>query len=564
MKLRSNFPRGSTLWALRQAQWRALGISEEDMEKPKIAIINASSELSSCYSHLDRVAAAVKQAVREAGGLPFEVKTTAPSDFIHCAGSAGSYILPSRDLMVNDIEVSVEGPQLDGMVCLASCDKTAPAQLMAAARLNLPTILVIGGYQACGALRGEPVDIEDVFEGVGKVGAGEISLDELDCMSRLAIAGPGACAGMGTANSMHIMSEALGMTLPASAPVAAESEQMYARARDAGRRIVEMIREDLRPRAILTPQAFRNAIAVALSLSTSINVLRHLQAVAEEGGIAVNVYDVVAELDGAVPVLCAVKPNGGDRIEDLDSAGGTLAVMKRLEPLLDGSVLGVDGRTLSARLADFHPIENGKLGTLSEPVAKGPSLMLLKGSLAPDGSIMKLGTSAAPEMRFQGPARVFQSQEAAFQALESGLIEEGEVVVLRGLGAKGGPGVASASWFAAALAGSPLAGKTALVTDGQLSGLNRGLVVGQVMPEAAMGGPLALVRDGDAVLIDLPARRIDLLIEPKEFHARLEVSGSPAYALRQGWLGLYQSLVTPLSRGGVLRGEQDKKEVQEP
>lgn len=557
MNLRSNFPRGSTLWALRQAQWRALGIPESDMDKPKIAIVNASSELSSCFSHLDRVAAAVKQAVRDAGGLPFEVKTTAPSDFIHCAGSAGSYILPSRDLMVNDIEVSVEGPQLDGMICLASCDKTAPAQLMAAARLDIPTILVIGGYQACGVFKGAPVDIEDVFEGVGKVGSGEISLDDLDCMSRVAVAGPGVCAGMGTANSMHIMSEALGMTMPGSAPIAAESEAMYELARAAGRRIVELVEGEVRPRSILTPAAFRNAVTVALSLSTSINVLRHLQAVAEEGGIPVNVYDIVGELDGRVPVLCAIKPNGAGKIEELDEAGGTLAVMKRLAPLLDMSAVGVDGLTLGARLDATLMPEAGFIGSLQAPAAKGPSLVVLKGSLAPDGAIMKLGTTTAPELRFEGPARVYATQADAFRDLENGTIGAGDVVVLCGLGVKGGPGVASASWFAAALAGSALAGRTALITDGQLSGLNRGLVVGQVMPEAAMGGPLAIVRNGDLIRIDLPARRVDLLLPNVEFEARLASLGEPTYVRRQGWLGLYQRLVTPLSRGGVLRNEAE-------
>lgn len=557
MILRSNFPRGSTLWALRQAQWRALGISEADMDKPKIAIVNASSELSSCFSHLDKVAAAVKQAVREAGGLPFEVKTTAPSDFIHCAGSAGSYILPSRDLMVNDIEVSVEGPQLDGMICLASCDKTAPAQLMAAARLDLPTILVIGGYQACGVFKGEQVDIEDVFEGVGKVGSGEISLDDLDCMSRVAVAGPGVCAGMGTANSMHIMSEALGMTMPGSAPIAAESEAMYDLARAAGRRIVELVVADVRPRSILSPAAFRNAVTVALSLSTSINVLRHLQAVAEEGGIPVNVYDIVSELDGRVPVLCAIKPNGAGKIEQLDDAGGTLAIMKRLAPLLDMSAPGVDGLTLGERLEATRLPAGGFIGTLDVPAARGPSLVVLRGSLAPDGAIMKLGTTTAPELCFEGPARVYATQADAFADLENGTIGAGDVVVLSGLGVKGGPGVASASWFAAALAGSSLAGRTALITDGQLSGLNRGLVVGQVMPEAAMGGPLAIVRNGDLIRIDLPARRVDLLLAEGEFNERLSGLGEPTYVRRQGWLGLYQRLVTPLSRGGVLRNEAE-------
>ncbi|MFV0243447.1 MAG: dihydroxy-acid dehydratase [Qingshengfaniella sp.] len=551
MKLRSNFEKGSTLWALRLAQWTALGIAEADMDKPKIAVINASSELSSCYSHLDGVTATVKQAIRAAGGLPFEVKTTAPSDFIHCAGAAGGYILSSRDLMVNDIEVAVEGPQLDGMVCLASCDKTAPAQLMAAARLDIPTILVIGGYQARGVYKGAPVDIEDVFESVGKLGAG-LDPEALGCMARGAIRSPGVCAGMGTANSMHLMAEALGMTIPGSAPVAANSERMFANAAAAGQRIVAMIAEDLRPSRIMTPEAFRNAATLALSLSCSINVMRHLQGVIEEARLDLDIYRVFAGLDGVVPVLAAIKPNGPDHIDDLDAAGGARAVLGRLRSLLDPAAVNCLGETLDEMLAD-GPEAGPGIATLDRPIAPGPSLSILRGTLAPAGAIMKLGASTSPDLVHEGPARVFEAQSAALEALGAGRIQPGDVVVLRGLGARGGPGVASASWFAAALAGSALAGKTALITDGQLSGLNRGIVVGQVMPEAATGGPIAAVRDGDRIRIDVAGRRLDLLIDADEMQARLE-DMDPRLAAHEGWLGQYQRLVQSLDRGGVLIG----------
>lgn len=550
--LRSNFPKGSTLWALRQAQWMALGLTPADLEKPKIAVINTSSELSSCYAHLDEVAAVVKQAIRAAGGLAFEVKTTAPSDFIHCAGSNGSYILPSRDLVVNDIEVAVEGPQLDGMVCLSSCDKTAPAHLMAAARLNVPSLLVIGGYQACGVWRGEPLDIEDVFEGVGRKGEDDFSVDDLDAMSRVAVQGPGVCVGMGTANSMHIVAEALGMTLPGSAPVAARSERMRDLARQAGEQIVRLVSLDLRPRQILTAEAFHNAVATALAVCGSINVMRHLQAVAEEAELAVDVYELFSRLGQQVPVLCAVKPNGIGRIEDLEGAGGALAVMKRLAPLLRLDARTVSGDSLADRLAGAPEPTDGFLGSLTEPVAKGPSLGILRGSLAPEGSIMKFGAAGPATSVFEGPARVFESQNDALDALSRKELVSGEVVVIRGLGVRGGPGVASASWFAAALAGSPLAGRVALVTDGQLSGLNHGLLVGQVMPEAAAGGPLALVENGDPIRIDTTRRTLDLMISADEI-ARRRARGEPAApSRRRGWLGLYQHLVQPLSRGGVL------------
>lgn len=551
-KYRSNFEPGTTRWALRKAQWRALGISDDDMEKPKIAVINTSSELSICFSHLDEVAAIVKQSIRDAGGLPFEIKTTAPSDFITGAGRSGRYLMPSRDLLVNDIEVSVEGALLDGMVCLSSCDKTAPAHLMAAARLNIPTILVIGGYQGCGQHDGKPVDIEDVFESVGELASKKISIKDITAMCDVAVQGPGVCAGMGTANTMHIMSEAIGMTVPGSAPVAARSEKMKEYAKAAGRRIVAMVDEDLRPRQVMTSAAFRNAITVGLAVSGSINMLRHLQGVAAEGEVDVDVYKLVEELDHKVPLLCAIKPNGAGRIEELDAAGGARAVMKRLEPILNTDVVTVTGKTLKENLKDVRILNDAVIATMDKPVSAGPSVVILHGSLAPEGAIMKLGIGDKAS-RFHGKCRVFETQEDALSALSRGEIQGGEVVVLRGLGARGGPGVASASWFVAAVNGSHLGKEIAVITDGQLSGLNRGFTIGQVMPEAADGGPIALLRDGDEVVIDVSARKVDIELPLAELDARRAALAPFVPSERQGWLQIYQHLVQPLSKGGTLK-----------
>ncbi|WP_424627829.1 dihydroxy-acid dehydratase [Bradyrhizobium sp. SYSU BS000235] len=547
---RSNFEPGTTRWAIRRAQWRALGLTDEDMTKPKIAVINSSSEISICFSHLDEVAEIVKQGIREAGGLPFEIKTTAPSDFITGAGRGGRYLMPSRDLLVNDIEVAVEGAVLDGMVCLSSCDKTAPAHLMAAARLNVPSILVIGGYQACGRLHNKPVDIEDVFESVGELATGHITTKEIEEMCEIAVLSPGVCAGMGTANTMHIMAEALGMTLPGSAPVAASGLRMRDFAREAGKRIVSLVNEDLRPRDIMTPAAFSNAMAVGLAVSGSINMLRHLQAVASEGGIEANVYELIHELGRKVPLLCAIKPNGSGRIEELEAAGGARAVMKQLEPVLDRGVMTVSGRTVGDNLSNIT-VEGGVLGSLEQPVSPGPSVVILRGSLAPQGSIMKLGTGKAAS--FRGQCRVFESQEAAMESLARGEIKGGEVIVLRGLGARGGPGVASASWFVAAVNGARLGEEIAVITDGQLSGLNRGFTIGQVMPEAADGGPIALVRNGDSVSIDVEARSIELEVPQAELDERRAALPPFVNSEKTGWLGLYQDRVQPLTQGGTLK-----------
>lgn len=549
-KYRSNFEPGTTRWAVRRAQWRALGLSEEDMQKPKIAIINSSSDMSICFSHLDTVVELVKQGVREAGGIAFEVRTTAPSDFITGAGKGGRYLMPARDLIVNDIEVGVEGAVLDGMVCLSSCDKTAPAHLMAAARLDLPTILVLGGYQACGQLHGRPVDIEDVFESVGELSTNKITIKDISDMSDVAVRSPGVCAGMGTANTMHIMAEALGMTLPGAAPVAAQSAKMRDFAIASGRRVVQLVNDDLRPRRILTPGAFRNAAAVGLAVSGSINLLRHLQAVASEGEIAANIYDLIEELGRRVPLLCAIKPNGEGRIENLERAGGARAVMKVLEPYLDGAAMTVSGKTVQENLQGVR-VDDPVVASLDKPVSAGPSIVILKGSLAPEGSISKLGTGKPG--RFHGPARVFDSQEAALGALAKNEIKGGEVVVLRGLGARGGPGVASASWFVAAVNGAHVEGEIAVVTDGQLSGLNRGFTVGQVLPEAADHGPIGLVDDGDIVSIDIDARRIDLEVDAEELERRRKTALSFLNVEARGWLALYQDRVRSLSEGGTLK-----------
>jgi dihydroxy-acid dehydratase len=548
---RSNFEPGTTRWAIRRAQWHALGITDADMIKPKIAVINTSSELSICFSHLDDVARVVKQAIREAGGLPFEIGTTAPSDFITGAGRSGRYLMPSRDLIVNDIEASVEGAMLDGMVCLSSCDKTAPAHLMAAARLNIPTILVIGGYQGCGRINGEKVDIEDVFESAGELAMGHKTIDQVERMCDVAIQGAGVCAGMGTANTMHIIAESIGMTLPGSAPVAAGSPKMLELAAQAGRRIVAMVDADLRPRDIMTFAAFRNAVTVGLAVSGSINMLRHLQGVAAEGEVNVNVYQLVRDLDGTVPLLCAIKPNGSGRIEDLDAAGGSAAVMNQLGALLDTSVLTVTGQSLADNLLPHRVRLPGVIQSIDEPAAKGPSVVILTGSLAPEGSIMKLGLGDKAE-RFSGPCRVFESQEAALDALDAGQIKGGEVVVLRGLGARGGPGVASASWFVAAVNGAQLGAEIAVITDGQLSGLNRGFTIGQVMPEAADGGPIAFVREGDVVTINVARRSVDLDVSSGEMEERKATGLPTRVPAPRGWLRIYQHLVHPLSEGGSL------------
>lgn len=553
-KLRSNFPRGSYLWSVRNAQWRALGIAEGDCEKPKIAIVNSSSELASCYSHLDKVAAEIKLAIRAAGAIPFEIRTAAPSDFITGAGARGAYMLGARDLVTNDIEVAVEGAQLDGMVCLTSCDKTVPGQLMAAARLNIPTILVPCGYQASGHYKGHHCDIEEVFVGAMHVVAGAMDVETIVGMSREAIRSPGVCSGMGTANSMHIVCEALGMALPGSAPVAAMSSKMMDDVRAAGQRIVQMVWDDLKPRDILTTGAFANAVRAVLSVGGSVNCIKHLQAVATEAQCDANVYVMFEDFGAVVPVIAAIRPIGDQPIEDFEAAGGARAVLKQLQPLLDSSVLTVTGRTMGEELAGFEVPDPQTIRPMDHPFATRPAIVVLRGSLCPDTGIVKTGIAQRKLRHITGQALCFDTSDAAIASIKAGLIKAGQVVVMRGAGPRGGPAMGGgASRVVFALDGAGLGDKVALLTDGHLSGLVcKGLVVAEISPEAFDGGPLALVRDGDSITVDLDARVCNLDICASEMTARRSTWVQPKPLFDHGWLQIYRHNVGPLNQGAVL------------
>jgi dihydroxy-acid dehydratase len=559
--LRSNYEPGTSRWATRRAQWLALGLSDEDMVKPKIAIVNTSSQLAICFSHLDEIARRARRAIELAGGVGFEVRTAAPSDFITSAGHRGGYILSARDLITNDIEVQVEGALLDGMICLASCDKTAPGQLMAAARLNIPTIIVACGYQPSGTYRGRHCDIEDVFLAAGHVANGRLSVDELTEMSENAVLGPGVCAGIGTANTMHLACEALGMALPGSTPVRANSEPMWRTVEAAGARIIEMVGEDLKPRDVMTPGAFRNAVTTILSVSGSINSVKHLQAVAAEAECDVDVYGLFEHLADHVPLLTAIRPNGETPIEEFEDAGGTRAVMKQLADgsgpaggLLDTGVVTVTGKTLAQNLADVAVADSQTIRPPERALGRRPTIVLIRGSLAPAGGIVKLAVADDRRLDFAGPAVVYESPIQALEAVRAGEVKGGEVVVLRGQGVTGSPGMGMASQLVFALDGAGLTGEVAVVTDGQLSGLvNKGIVVGEVSPEAAAGGPLALVKNGDIIRIDVPGRTADLDVPADELDRRRAALDANPPTAEVGWLSVYQRLVRPLPEGAVLR-----------
>lgn len=550
-KLRSQFEPGTTRWAVRRAQWLAMGLKEEDFDKPKIAIVNSSSKLSVCFSHLDGLARVVEDSIRAAGGVPLEIRTATPSDFVTSAGKQGRYLMPTRDLMVNDIEVQVEGAELDGMVLLSSCDKTTPAHLMAAGRLNVPSLIVACGYQLGDQCGDRHNDIEEVYKSVGALKAKKITLQQLTDMTSTAITGPGVCAGLATANSMHCMAEALGMALPGNAPIRAGSQALNEYAQRAGRMIMELVEKDLRPRQIMTAAAFRNAVRTAVAIGTSVNVPRHLIATAIESEVDV---DIIKEFEAAVsvPQVTQVRPNGPDRIETFAEAGGVSGAMKQIASLLDLNVLTVSGNTLKDNLEARPAPDEAVIKPLAAPFRQEPGLLIIRGNLAPDGAVVKLSAVPAHVRRFSAPAVVFEDEAVAIAGLANGKVHSGQVVVLRMLGPKGGPGTVFAASFMAALVGAGLGDGVAVVTDGELSGLNSGITIGQVMPEAAEGGALAAVHDGDTISIDLNAYTMTLEIPDSELASRLAALPPRPATTEKGWLAQYQQLVQPLSKGAVL------------
>ena len=530
------------------------GLTDEDLEKPKIAVVNSSSDLAICYSHLDGIASRMKSAIRAAGAIAFEVRTTAPADFITSWGHRGGYVLSARDLIVNDIEAQVEGALLDGMVCLASCDKTPPGHLMAAGRLNIPTLVFCCGYQPSGHHNGNICDIEDVFATAGGLPFGKVSIDEIKAMGDVAIKGPGVCAGMGTANTLHAACEALGMSLPGSTPVQANSTRMWSFVEQAAKRIVAMVEEDLKPRDILTPEAFENAVMVMLCISGSINSAKHLAAIAQEAGCDVDVYKTFEKYADIIPLLTAVRPNGHFTTEQFEHAGGTRGIMKQLERFMNTGVKTVTGATLADNLSGFKVSDPEVIRPVERALGTHPTIVMLRGSLSPDTSIVKLSVTEQRNLQIRGPAVVFENAQDAISGIEAGQVSEGQVIVARGLGPRGTPGMGMGSGIVFAVLGAGLAGKVAVVTDGQLSGLtNVGITVAEVAPEAAAGGPIGLVENGDIISIDVAKRFANLEVSEEELAKRRAGLDKWASTDERGWLAIYRNLVEPVSKGRVLR-----------
>ena len=497
-----------------------MGYTKDEVKKPYIAVVNSWNEYNPGHVHLKEIAQRVKDGVREAGGLPFELTTTGICDGMVLKDPR--YIeLPSRNLIADEIELNVEANMFDGMVLLGTCDSIVPGQLMAAARLNIPTVVVTGGYMPLCFYQGKEIGLTQVSSTVGKVMQNKVSREEFDDMVYCAHAGQGACGSMTTANSMCCIAEALGMTVPGNATVNATDKRLGAMAFEAGRYVMDMVKKGITARDIITEEAIENAIITDTAIAGSTNLLLHIPAIAHEAGIDRDWWSFFDEMSHKIPLLTEIAPNGKYYFNDFERAGGMKALMKTLLPLLHADAKTINGKTLKENYEDAVVYDSNVIHSLDAPVSEDGGISVLKGNLAPEGAILK--TAAVPEsmMHFEGVAKVYSEVDDAISALRSGEIKAGDVVVVNYLGPKGRFGT-TAFAFQKELAGMDIYDKVAIVTDGRFSGGSSGLSIGYVAPEAAIKGPLAAVKNGDRIIIDVPNRTINIDLTDEEIAKRLD------------------------------------------
>ncbi len=534
-----------------RAMLRAVGFSDDDFKKPMIGIASTWSEVTPCNIHIDKLAVKAKEGAREAGGAPMIFNTITVSDGISMGTDGMRYSLPSRDLIADSIETVVQAESLDGFVSIGGCDKNMPGCMMAIARMDLPSVFVYGGTIKPGKLNDTGIDIGSAFEGVGQYNKGAIGDDQLHKIECHACPGSGSCGGMYTANTMASAIEALGMSMPGSSSHPAETAEKGDDCFEAGQIVYQMLEQDLRPRQILTKEAFENAITVVMALGGSTNAILHLMAIANAAEVDLSLEDF-NRIQEKVPHIADLKPSGKYVMQDLFEAGGVPAVMKLLlkEGLLHGDCLTVTGKTLEENLKDFPDLKPGQqvIRPVEEPFRKDGPLVVLKGNLAPDGAVAKVSGLKVKNMT--GPAKVFDDEESASKAVMADEVVPGDVLVIRYEGPKGGPGMPEMLSLSAILVGKGLGESVALLTDGRFSGGSHGLVVGHIAPEAQTGGPIALIKDGDLITVDSEQKLLSVALSDEELTARKQDWTPPALPQR-GTLAKYARLVSCSSKGAV-------------
>ncbi len=552
--MRSDLMKKGLERAPHRSLFKAMGYTDDEINRPIIGVINSANEIIPGHIHLRIITDDVKAGIRLAGGTPVEFPVIGICDGIAMGHTGMKYSLASRELIADSIESMVIAHPFDALVMVTNCDKIIPGMLMAALRINIPTIVISGGPMLAGKLRGKTIDLISVFEGVGKVKAKKITQKELNDIEDCACPGCGSCSGMYTANSMNCVTEALGLGLPGNGTVLAVSAARRRMAKEAGMKIMQLWKKDLKPRDIATLEAFKNAIAVDMALGCSTNTVLHIPAVAHEAGIKLDL-DLFNEISKKTPNLCKLSPAGAHHLEDLDAAGGIQAVMKRISSLgvINEKCPTVTGKTVGENIKAAEVLDDSVIRTLDNPYIKEGGLAILRGNLAPDGCVVKQSAVAENMLVNEGPARVFDSEDDAIKAILGGKIKAGDIVVIRYEGPKGGPGMREMLAPTSAISGMGLDTTVALLTDGRFSGGTRGAAIGHISPEAAEGGPIGLVKEGDIIAIDITKKKITLKVSAEELKKRKKAFQPKEPSIKTGYLGRYAKLVTSASTGAVFK-----------
>lgn len=552
-KMRSDSVKTGVAQAPHRSLFNALGYTEEERQRPLIGIVCSYNEIVPGHMNLDKICDAVKMGVAMAGGTPVMFPAIAVCDGIAMGHIGMKYSLVTRDLIADSTECMAMAHGFDGLVMIPNCDKNVPGLLMAAARVNIPTIFVSGGPMLAGRIKGEKKSLSSMFEAVGSVAAGTMSMEDLCEFEEKVCPTCGSCSGMYTANSMNCLTEALGMGLKGNGTIPAVYSERIRLAKHAGMKIMELVEKNIKPRDIMTEKAFMNALTVDMALGCSTNSMLHLPAIAHEAGVELNL-DIANELSSKTPNLCHLAPAGPTYMEDLNEAGGVYAVMNELNKknLLYTDLMTVTGRTVGENIEDCINKNPEVIRPVENPYSETGGIAVLKGNLAPDSGVVKRSAVVEEMMVHEGPARVFDCEEDAIEAIKSGRIVAGDVVVIRYEGPKGGPGMREMLNPTSAIAGMGLGSSVALITDGRFSGASRGASIGHVSPEAAVGGPIALVKEGDIISINIPENRLDIKVSDEEMAERRAKWQPREPEVTTGYLSRYRELVTSGNRGAIL------------